>query len=475
MAVDLVITFVSVFCAINLVYVRIVWLIWNAHFKYNRVCRSHPACPSNKSRPAASTPRELGDQLRAATSMLSCRWLSIVKVAMQLDNARQPPARLWQNAMVRCSTRELVQDGTRELDISERAEQLDMDHNYMDFVDFLWCYYVVAPCSGLLALRGYVALAARKIRQRVGLARPCPNPHRVVGELLLETTLLIHYAAKHIDSGKTECSIATFCFNQFPLLSPAGQLQVASLLAVELDLDTKSMLHATLDDRELSANEVIILLSFYLSFTHHVKTHAIANWGGNSMSTDPFLQRCAVVTTVYNFFGYTIFRYFVNAAYAVGLIRNKCAGLEGCFDAGLKAGVPFHANCRELMQHSVLCEFVIKLRAYFLREFDVNFKNDMPGIEGEALFIGTILHSLDHVMLEQIISDPLWFDVGSQSFGLMAELVSFVRSGFVPDIPFLTITQRYKDAGHPFFQKVYQRAARLNKFLADNMDVCIVK
>jgi len=363
------------------------------------------------------------------------------------------------------------------INTTEFAEQLDMDHNYVNFTDFLWCYYVVAPCSGLLALRGYSALVAQRIKRRIGLARPCPNPHEIVGRLLLETSILIHYCGqkKRGEPGKKESNVATFCFNDFPFLSPAGQLQVAHLFVVKLDMGTKSMVCATLDDRELSANEAIILLSSYLVSAHHVKMHAMANWGCNSLSEDPFLQRCAVITTVYNFFGYNMFRHFLNGAYMTGLIRNRCAGLEEVFDTGLRAGVPFHANCSELVPHSALCEFVVKLRVYFLREFEVNFRNSMPGIEGEALFAGSVLHSLDHAMFEEIIPDSLWFDVGSESFGVMAELCTFVRFGFVEDIPFLAITKRYKDAKHPFFQKVYKRAASLNKFFADRMDVCIVK
>lgn len=41
-------------------------------------------------------------------------------------------------------------------------------------------------------------------------------------------------------------------------------------------------------------------------------------------------------------------------------------------------------------------QFVVKVRALFLAEF-ANHKELFPGIDGEAMFVGTVLHSLDHV------------------------------------------------------------------------------
>lgn len=87
----------------------------------------------------------------------------------------------------------------------------------------------------------------------------------------------------------------------------------------------------------------------------------------------------------------------------------------------------------------------------------------------------SILHSLDHMLMGWNLEDPLWLDVDSPDFGLMAEVGRFVRVGFVPDIPGLMFQKRYKDAPHPFYQGVYRHAAKINRRFADNMDTCIVK
>ena len=56
------------------------------------------------------------------------------------------------------------------------------------------------------------------------------------------------------------------------------------------------------------------------------------------------------------------------------------------------------------------------------------------GIYPEGLFSGTSLQSLNHLLMEWNLEDPLWFDVDDVRFGKMAELGRIMRVGFVPDI-----------------------------------------
>ena len=57
----------------------------------------------------------------------------------------------------------------------------------------------------------------------------------------------------------------------------------------------------------------------------------------------------------------------------------------------------------------------------------------------------------------------------------MAQLGQIVRVGFVPDAPGLYFHKRFKGSGHPFYEAVYERAAKINEHLADKMDTCIIK
>ena len=102
-------------------------------------------------------------------------------------------------------------------------------------------------------------------------------------------------------------------------------------------------------------------------------------------------------------------------------------------------------------------------------------KDCFPGVNGEAMFVGTIVHSLDHTMAERNLEDPLWLDVHDSEFGLMAQIGQIVRVGFIPDLPGLYFHKRFKGSGHSFYEAVYHRAAKINMDLADNMDTCIIK
>ena len=77
--------------------------------------------------------------------------------------------------------------------------------------------------------------------------------------------------------------------------------------------------------------------------------------------------------------------------------------------------------------------------------------------------------------MEWNLDDPLWLDINDSKFGKMAEIGRIVRVGFVPDLPLLYFHKRFKNSGHPFYDAVYEKAAKVNKKLADNMDTCIVK
>ena len=94
---------------------------------------------------------------------------------------------------------------------------------------------------------------------------------------------------------------------------------------------------------------------------------------------------------------------------------------------------------------------------------------------GEALFVGTVLHGLDHTMMDYTVKDPLWFEAEDPVFQSCAEISQIVWACFDKDLPFIGFNYRYKNAGHPFYREVYKYAVTLNQKMADNMDCCIIK
>jgi len=92
------------------------------------------------------------------------------------------------------------------------------------------------------------------------------------------------------------------------------------------------------------------------------------------------------------------------------------------FDHGIKQGIPAHAAIAELAPHSELVDFTNKLRTKFLNKFH-SMRDTFPGVDGEAFFASTIVHSLDHQQAMWGIRDPLWieFDGVRDEFKPMAQ------------------------------------------------------
>lgn len=268
--------------------------------------------------------------------------------------------------------------------------------------------------------------------------------------------------------------VVLFAFNDFAMLDMHGELALAKYLWIELDLESKCMVKAVMDGRELTAEEAVILLWHHNISAGHVKLHAFANWGVNIDAPDPFVRRNSIITVMYNYFGFTVFKGLASFWHAVGAARYDFSKIYTVFEEGVKAGINFHGSIDKLARFSEVVDFSIKVRNKFINEF-AKHKKDFPGIEGEALFVGTVLHSLDHTLMDWNMEDAMWLDVDHPEFGMMAELGRFVNAGFVSDLPGLVFEKSFKDAPHPFYQQVYGHAARINTKLANHMDTCVVK
>lgn len=220
--------------------------------------------------------------------------------------------------------------------------------------------------------------------------------------------------------------------------------------------------------------QAVIMIWFDSISATHVKLHAYANWATNVNAPMHFQQRNSFVTIMYNYFGYEVFPRLAALWRDSGAAKHDFTQITKVFDHGISRGVPAHPRIRELLPHSQLASFIIKVRNFFLNLYN-DYKAEFLAMDGEAMFIGTILHSLDHTLMAWNLLDPLWLDVDDPKFGVCAEVGRFVRVGFVDDLPFIAFAKRYKDATHPFYQAVYKHAASINKRLADHMDTCIVK
>lgn len=362
---------------------------------------------------------------------------------------------------------------------TKRASKLNMDHQYVSFLSYIWAVMFIGHNGTFLYLTGCTKLKVRDVLRRWGWIEPKPfDASDIVGKLILESTLSVHYEGKRKE-GDTE--IGGFFFPEFPYVKSDSSFDVADLLSVEVDLKKKRMIWAKLDDVELTPDEAMTLIWYYTISANHVKIHALSNWAINmeprQIEKNPFPAQNSLVTTMYNYFGFTAFTTFYPGWKKIGLLSKDWNpdSLIDTFNFGIEKSFFAHPLIRELAQYSEFVDFHVKLRPIFMKEFAKVKGKYFPGCHGEALFVGTIIHSLDHTRMDWNLEDPLWLDVTHPEYGKMAELGRIVKVGFVGDLPGLLFHKRYKGSKHPFYDKIYEEAAKLNQKLADHMDTCIVK
>ena len=452
-------------------YTWLTWRTWCSEFRDVKYERWQDKCPSNSHRPPPVRLEDENNNLIQAAARK--RRPSIMEEISTKQKFARESSELLERGRASPVISKSGPSGPLYLSprVHRNSEQ-DMDHIRIKFLDYLWVSFFVGPNVMFKWVTGILWLMVRQALHRRGWLSPkACDPRQVVGRLVLESLQVMHFTCEREQSGNR---IATFCWPNFPILQEDGSIKVMELLTVDINLTTKLMTKAMIDCKRLTPNEVIILLYFHTTFVDHVKVHAYANWGVNDNIPDVFVRRMSAITIVYNYYGYTVFERLAALWYFCGFCRHNYCDLLKVINHGLKEGTVHHSKLHKLLQDSTTVNFVMKVRNGFMNTFH-NYRDEFYGIDGEAMFIGTILHSLDHSLLEWNIEDALWLEIESREYGAMAELCRYVRVGFTSDLPGLMFATHYKDAPHPFYQEVYKHAAQIDKRLADCMEACIVK
>mmetsp|Transcript_14559 Transcript_14559/g.24469 ORF Transcript_14559/g.24469 Transcript_14559/m.24469 type:complete len:506 (-) Transcript_14559:1715-3232(-) len=478
--------------ALTFVYLSYVFWVfkkWNKDFSGHRTTRRNKYSPSNRSMPPVKTLDEnkklILNNSKHHAQFDTCELLNDVKdmaVTRKKNEVIRERAKRTMSLSVGKVAGKMTGALLGSLNMVDAAEELDMDHIYVPFTDFLWGFTFIGPFSYFLWRYRTIILRIRQFLYKRGLIKPMDCDYEAMcATLCLEQTQAVHYYAR-TPEGSSLGNIAGFFFANFAYVDNDCNYQVADLFAVDIDLDTKRFVKAKLDDININAKETMILLWFNTIAAQHVKLHAMANWGVNVdealADVNPFFRQSSVVTVLYNYFGYTSFNGFFETWAKEGLVSpgwmKPEKPLVQAFNHGIKANVWQHSQIVELVKYSEFVNFVVQVRAIFTAEFQKH-KDLFPGTDGEAMFVGTVLHSLDHSLMDWNLKDPLWLDVDDPRFGKMAEVGRVVKVGFVSDVPGLYFHKRFKGSGHPFYEAVYKKAAKINKKLADNMDTCIIK
>eukprot|EP00443_Scrippsiella_acuminata_P048686 CAMPEP_0115181808 /NCGR_PEP_ID=MMETSP0270-20121206/7620_1 /TAXON_ID=71861 /ORGANISM="Scrippsiella trochoidea, Strain CCMP3099" /LENGTH=483 /DNA_ID=CAMNT_0002594839 /DNA_START=87 /DNA_END=1538 /DNA_ORIENTATION=+ len=325
-----------------------------------------------------------------------------------------------------------------------------------DYSAFLWIYYFVVPRALLTVAGGVAALMVRCMLQRWGLCKvPDFEPRRAVGELLLESMEVLHYRGQRGIPGGGD--IATFCWEQLPMITQNGGLREARRLSIDVHLQGRMMVFATLDGQELKPSEALILVWFNMTLGGYTDLLASADlkaYMSRHVDASVSPSRVALAKVVRNLFGSADWRSRLTVGFTLDLGKSVALGLDGGFTRRR-----WHAAA-ELAGHSELCDLVAKLRPLFLAAFSDNGASD----GAEALFASMILRSLGHAATERSLSDPMWLDAASREFGCMADMGRLARAACFNDFGQLPLTR-----------EAYAQAARIDAWLIGVLDTCVVE
>ncbi len=190
------------------------------------------------------------------------------------------------------------------------------------------------------------------------------------------------------------------------------------------------------------------------------------------------LSQIGLITVMFNDFGdfYPVLVYILAK---VGLQRHDNSEvIRQCFSYGIHTGIPFHGNIVELSPHSQFINFICLTRGKFLRMF-TKYSDEFKNIKrrhAEAVFVGSVIHSLDHYNMSRFIPDFMMLNTKSTDFSSMQDTTRIVRSCFVDDLPFVGLLFRHKmkRSSIAFYREFHAFARQIDSELANEMDVCIV-
>lgn len=179
----------------------------------------------------------------------------------------------------------------------------------------------------------------------------------------------------------------------------------------------------------------------------------------------------AICTVNFNHLGLTCFPKFMGMLRRLRVLNYITSDVARVVLHQGPHTVPPHGNLRHLTEDLEIVDFIVKVRQFFLREF-WKHKYDFPGIDGEALFIGTVLHSIDHCQATYVLDDITYFK-GSDEFLATKELATVILNCFTDKHRFALFERRFSHAPHQFYRSVYQFAVALNPRLANALECTI--
>ena len=396
---------------------------WWSDFS-RRKQRWEPECPSHVRRPDTGARKLVAECPRRLSAHVTPRWESSRPAAVEAADAAsvEPRTKLLQ----RLHTAHRWLTGSNKRLADERAEHLpkDWDHLPLTLTEVLWArIFVYSPLvvhavAGMLRLVGVLAL-----RRRGLLATPRRDQRSMCFELLLETScaVFVHIVpptdgasasgSDGSDGGSVSDgagasggdgsgggvgggAIATFSIPLAAKVLCDGDVHLGELSG-ELNLETRQLTSAAFDGEALAPADAFLLLWLALVGQNHPQIHAFATWGINHVSGTQYLRSLGVTSIYFNHLGLRGFPRLCGALHSLGVLRVCTQATAALILGRTEQNPPAHKHIKALAHHSKLVHFIVRVRGYFLMQFEKH-RPDFQGCDGESLFLGTVMHSVDH-------------------------------------------------------------------------------
>ena len=253
------------------------------------------------------------------------------------------------------------------------------------------------------------------------------NPEKLIAELVLETMLVMYFADRDSDD------IGRFVWHSLPAMTNSDELEILDEFTLFVDLKARQFVRAEYfkngQYHMVSAQDSIILLFWNLIGNIHVKIHSVANWGIDPTSQNNYVRQYSVCSTIYNFIGFAKFVPFCRMLYSLGLIESPCQTFQKAINIGIDSGMHEHVSgLHRIGTHSKLAFFIFCARREFMKLLP-KYKQDFGNVVTEALFVGSVIHSLDHSQMEYVIPDALCLEADEPYYQTMA-ISSFYYVGY---------------------------------------------
>ena len=435
---------------------------WSSQFAKNRMPRSvlnSPSSPSRRQMPQPSPRRKALTEVAAAANQVRRRSVT--------EALHEPLGMLGTRG----------NNGTNFEDTSEGPNVMPhVDHVHMTQRHFVWVQLFVAAPLMCGILFGLVHTFVRGWLQRKHWLTPTDvDPKRVAAQILLETpSLAMFFKCKRQVEGRTT---ALFAFTDIILINHRNELWYPQLITFDVDLETKTLVKAAVDGDEVTASDAITLTYFMTAGGTHPRLHAYANFGVDTEATRGSLRQGSIITVIFNHFGFEGTGRLFENLHRWGLINARLLAAEAV-GANATRPIPAHGHIQQLKDYSRTVRFAVSVRAAFLAAFRDAASREPDSyalVNPEALFVGSVMHSLDHFSVTSAVKDVLWFDVKSPKFGIMAQVCRVVRGGISSELPGLLINTKFRWSREPLHQAVYKHAYSIDAGLANEMEICICR